>query len=113
MIPYFDGRVGPGIDVLGSRTSDEDYSRVLPSLKRPHLDYFRMFYADTALFGGGTAFHAALDFFGTERVVFATDTPLGPIKPTIDEIGWLELDPGEEEKIMSGNAAKLLKMTFN
>ena len=37
MIPYYDGRIGPGLQVLGSRTSDEDYSKVLPSLKRPHL----------------------------------------------------------------------------
>ena len=53
MIPFYDGRIGPGLDVLGARTSDEDYSRILPSLKRPHLDYFRDFYADTAMFGGG------------------------------------------------------------
>src|SRR5947199_7602597 len=44
MIPYYDGRVGPGLDVLGNRTSDEDYSKILPSLKRPHLDYMRDFY---------------------------------------------------------------------
>ena len=41
MIPYYDGRVGPGLDVLGARTSDEDYSKVLPSLKRPHLEYLQ------------------------------------------------------------------------
>jgi predicted TIM-barrel fold metal-dependent hydrolase len=58
MIPYYDGRVGPGLQVLGARTSDEDYSKVLPSLKRPHLDYLRDFYGDTAMFGGGT--HALL-----------------------------------------------------
>ena len=27
MVPYFEGRVGPGWDQLGKRTSDEDYSR--------------------------------------------------------------------------------------
>ena len=43
MIPYYDGRVGPGLQVLGARTSDEDYSKVLPSLKRPHLDYLQRF----------------------------------------------------------------------
>ena len=52
MIPFFDGRIGPGMEVLGSRTIDEDYSKVLSSLKRPHLDYFKEFYADTAMFGG-------------------------------------------------------------
>ena len=53
MIPYFDGRIGPGMEVLGQRTSDEDYSKVLSSLKRPHMDYLHEFYADTAMFGGG------------------------------------------------------------
>ena len=51
-IPFYDGRVGPGLQVLGSRTPDEDYSEVLSSLKRPHLDYFKSFYGDTAMFGG-------------------------------------------------------------
>ena len=55
MIPFYDGRIGPGLDVLGQRTIDEDYSKILPSLKRPHLDYMHDFYADTAMFGGGVA----------------------------------------------------------
>jgi uncharacterized protein len=112
MIPYYDGRVGPGLQVLGARTSDEDYSQVLPSLKRPHLDYFHEFYGDTALFGGKFGLGCGLDFFGADRVVFATDTPLGPTKPTIDEIDMLDLAPGDEHKIMVGNAEKLLKMKF-
>jgi aminocarboxymuconate-semialdehyde decarboxylase len=112
MIPYYDGRVGPGLEVLGARTSDEDYSKILPSLKRPHLDYFREFYGDTALFGGKYGLACGFDFFGPDHVVFATDTPLGPIKPTIDEIDMLDLPRNEERKIMVGNAEKLLKMKF-
>jgi len=112
MIPYYDGRVGPGLAVLGSRTSDEDYSQVLPSLKRPHLDYFHAFYGDTAMFGGRYGLACGLDFFGPDHVVFATDTPLGPIRPTIESIDRLSLAPEERDKIMAGNAAKLLKMTF-
>jgi predicted TIM-barrel fold metal-dependent hydrolase len=112
MIPYYDGRVGPGLEVLGARTSDEDYSKILPSLKRPHLDYFREFYGDTALFGGKYGLACGFDFFGPDHVVFATDTPLGPIKPTIDEIDMLDLPRSDERKIMVGNAEKLLKMKF-
>jgi predicted TIM-barrel fold metal-dependent hydrolase len=112
MIPYYDGRVGAGLEVLGARTSDEDYSQILPSLKRPHLDYFREFYGDTALFGGKFGLACGLDFFGPDHVVFATDTPLGPIRPTIDEIDVLDLAPANERKIMVGNAEKLLKMKF-
>jgi uncharacterized protein len=112
MIPYYDGRVGPGLAVLGSRTSDEDYSQVLPALKRPHLDYFHDFYGDTAMFGGRYGLASGFDFFGTDHVVFATDTPLGPIRPTIEAIDGLHLAPEERDKVMAGNAAKLLKTTF-
>jgi aminocarboxymuconate-semialdehyde decarboxylase len=113
MIPYYDGRVGPGLEVLGARTSDEDYSRVLPSLERPHLDYFHDFYGDTALFGGKHGLACGLDFFGPDHVVFATDTPLGPIRPTIEAIDRLQLAPEQRDKIMAGNAARLLKRKFN
>ena len=110
MIPYYDGRIGPGLEVLGSRTSDEDYSKILPSLKRPHLDYMRDFYGDTALFGGGIhAVRCGLEFFGAEHVVFATDTPLGPIAPTIDVIDRLEIAEADRRKIFAGNAERLLK----
>jgi aminocarboxymuconate-semialdehyde decarboxylase len=101
------------MDVLGSRTSDEDYSTVLKSLKRPHLEYFREFYADTALFGAGNGLICGLDFFGADRVVFSTDAPLGPIAKTIAAIDALDLDDEAREKIMVTNAAKLMKLSFD
>jgi aminocarboxymuconate-semialdehyde decarboxylase len=113
MIPYYDGRIGPGLAVLGSRTLDEDYSKVLPSLKRPHLDYLHDFYGDTALFGGGIhALRCGLEFFGSDHVVFATDTPLGPIAPTIEAIKRLDIEDGDRRKIFVGNAERLLNMQF-
>jgi aminocarboxymuconate-semialdehyde decarboxylase len=112
MIPFYDGRVGPGLAVLGARTSDEDYSAILPSLQRPHLDYFHDFYADTAMFGGVHGIKCGLDFFGPDRVVFATDAPLGPIGPTIAAIERLELAEADRRKLFAGNAARLLKMDF-
>jgi aminocarboxymuconate-semialdehyde decarboxylase len=112
MIPFYDGRVGPGLAVLGARTSDEDYSGILPSLKRPHLDYFHDFYADTAMFGGVHGIKCGLEFFGSDRVVFATDAPLGPIRPTIAAIERLELSEADRRKVFAGNAAKLMKMDF-
>jgi predicted TIM-barrel fold metal-dependent hydrolase len=114
MIPYYDGRIGPGMKVLGARTSDEDYSQVLPSLKRPHMDYLHDFYADTAMFGGGAhALRCGLEFFGGEHVVFATDAPLGPIGPTLKAIEALELAPEAARKVFCGNAERLLKMKFS
>ena len=114
MIPFYDGRIGPGLQVLGSRTSDEDYSKVLPSLKRPHLDYMHDLYGDTALFGGGIqAVRCGLEFFGADHVVFATDTPLGPIAPTIDTIKRLDIADSDRRKILAGNAERLLKLKLS
>jgi predicted TIM-barrel fold metal-dependent hydrolase len=110
MVPYFDGRVGAGLDVLGSRTKDEDYSNILPSLKKPHLDYFRMFYADTAMFGSGKALKLGLDFFGSEHVLFSTDAPLGPIKKTIDALREQGVDEKTMTAIMGGNARQMLRL---
>jgi uncharacterized protein len=121
MIPYFEGRVGPGWDQLGSRTSDQDYTQVLKRLKKRPLDYFRMFYADTALFGARAATQLGLEFFGVEffgvdRVVFASDAPFDPEKGsadtkwTIDIIDSLELTTAQRHAIYEGNARKLLKL---
>src|SRR5262245_2861625 len=110
MIPYYDGRIGAGMEVLGSRTTDEDYSKVLSSLKRPHLDYFREFFADTALFGGQCGLRSGLAFFGPDRVVFSTDAPLGPIAATMAAIDGTDLDAAARRKIMVGNAISLLKL---
>jgi len=63
MVPFFEGRVGPGWDQLGARTSNVDYRPLLKQLKLPHLEYFKkFFYADTATFGSKSALVCALDF---------------------------------------------------
>ena len=110
MIPYFDGRIGPGLAVLGRRTPDEDYSAILPSLKRPHIEYFRMFYADTAMFGSMSALQCGLDFFGPDRILFATDAPLGPIETTVNALREHEVDVRKKAAVFAGNARKLLNL---
>jgi len=115
MIPYFEGRVGYGWDVLGSRTSDVDYVSLLKSMKKRPIDYFRMFYADTALFGGQAATKCGLDFFGVDHVLFASDVPFEPkpglyIRETIRCIEGLDISAADKEKIYSGNARRLLKL---
>jgi predicted TIM-barrel fold metal-dependent hydrolase len=45
--------------------------------------------------------------------VFATDAPLGPIARTIAAVDALALDDAERQKIMAGNAERLMKMRFS
>jgi aminocarboxymuconate-semialdehyde decarboxylase len=113
MIPYHEGRVDGGLAVLGARTSDEDYSKVLSSLKRSHIEYFKMFYGDTALFGPLSGTKCGLDFFGVDNVVFATDAPFAPIRRILDGIGELGLGEEEHKRVCQGNAERLMKMSFD
>jgi hypothetical protein len=59
------------------------------------------------MFGGGVhALRCGLEFFGADKVVFATDTPLGPIKPAIDALNALDISAADRRKIFSGNAER-------
>ena len=113
MIPYFEGRADAGLQVLGSRTTDEDYSTVLSSLKKPHKEYFKMFYGDTAMFGGFHGTKCGVEYFGADHVVFASDAPMASIPETLAVIDRLDLAPDDLAKICGGNAAKLMNRSFD
>jgi predicted TIM-barrel fold metal-dependent hydrolase len=118
MIPYFEGRIGYGLDQLGARTADEDYAALLaPPRKRPY-DYFKMFWADTAVFGSRPATECGLKFFGPDQVVFASDAPFDPeggslyIRETLKVIDGLEIPETDRHKIYQGNAERLFNCGF-
>ncbi|GMA61599.1 hypothetical protein GCM10025859_20390 [Alicyclobacillus fastidiosus] len=114
MVPFFEGRVGPGWDQLGKRTSDEDLTLVLKRLKRRPLDYFKDFYADTAVFGSRSATVCGLEFYGADKVVFASHSPFDPekgpgyIRSTIEVLNSIEMEDEVREKICFRNAQDLL-----
>jgi len=114
MVPFFEGRVGPGWDQLGNRTSDEDYKSLLKGMKRRPLDYFKDFYADSAVFGSKPATECGLAFYGPDKVLFASDCPFDPekgpgyIRDTIAILESLDLSPSDREKICFRNAQDLL-----
>lgn len=117
MIPFFSGRIGPGLDQLGTRTPDEQKPALTEHrLKRRPFDYFKMFYADTALFGATHGIRCALDFFGADRMLFASDFPFDPekgsynIRATIADLDALTLDTKTRAEIDEGNARRLLRL---
>ena len=115
MIPYFANRIQHGWAQLGKRTTDEDYTGILMRLRKPLLEYFRMFYGDTALFGSASGTRCGLDFFGAERVLFASDMPFDPepglfIRETIGALESLKLDVPTSDLIYRRNAEKLLHL---
>lgn len=118
MVPFFEGRVGPGWDQMGARTSDRDLAAVRKSLKKQHLQYFKEFYADTASFGSKKAIEHAIEFFGAERVLFASDAPFDPeggpyyIRETIRILDSLAVDEATRRAIYQDNAVRILGLTL-
>ena len=118
MIPYFEGRVGYGLDQFGSRTADENYEGLLAAMPKRPYDYFKMFWADTAVFGSRAATVCGLNFFGPDQVMFASDAPFDPeggsmyIRETIKVIDSLDITAGDRDKIYRRNAERLFQRTF-
>ncbi|MDP6175609.1 MAG: hypothetical protein QGF09_15700, partial [Rhodospirillales bacterium] len=102
--------VDGGLADLGAKTSEEDLSHILPSLKRPHIEYFKMFYGDTALSGPLSGTKCGLDFFGVEHTLFASDAPFNSIPGLAGVIHQLGLNEAEKQKVFCGNAEHLLNM---
>jgi aminocarboxymuconate-semialdehyde decarboxylase len=117
MVPFFEGRVGPGWDQLGKRTSDEDYVTLLANMKKRPLDYFKNdFYVDTAVFGSMAATKCGFEFYPKEKILFASDCPFDPergpgyIRETIAIMEKLGMPKAEMDMICHGNAEKLFKI---
>jgi predicted TIM-barrel fold metal-dependent hydrolase len=117
MIPFLEGRIGLGWgDQLGSRTPEEDAVALGPRLKRRPLDYFKEFYADTALSGSRIGTQCGLDFFGVDHVVFASDCPFDPeggplyIREMIKVIDDLPITADERAAIYAGNLHRLMRV---
>ena len=82
-------------------------------LKENPLDSFRRFYVDTADHPASTL-RCVKDFFTPERMVLGTNYPYGPeegcilLRNSLKAIDGLDLAPADKEKILGGNAAKIL-----
>ena len=112
MVPYFAERI----------TIGQDYAEVFlkarwkQALSKPPIDYFHMFYGDTALNGNPAALSCGYSFFGPEHVIFATDFPYdneGGGRFTRECIKAVELlDAPEKQKKMvyEGNIRRLLHL---
>ena len=117
MIPYFAGRAETLWAQLGSRSTDEEESKILSRLKRKPMEYFRMFYGDTVLGGAAAPLACGIAFFGADHVVFASDCPFDPeggpmfIREGIRSIEDLKLPESDKRKIYFGNAMGLLKLS--
>lgn len=83
--------------------------------KRP-IEYYKMFYGDTALSGVPGAMQCAYEMFEADRLVFGSDYPFGPdagqrfIRSNLAAIDGLRLTGQVRKKILDQNARSLLRL---
>jgi len=110
MIPYFMGRVN-----CESEPAFVHYDAEA-GVEKPLVQYFKKFYADTAVDGWHPALNLGYSFFGPEKTVFSTDYPFGPeggelfLRELIRGISDMSISEEEKHKIFEDNAKKLFKL---
>lgn len=113
MIPFNAFRIHNWYDP--AKVNKEDYMSLL---KKHPVDYFKMFYNDTANAGPTSGLMCAYDFFGADHLLFASDMPYGMqagygdtlYENTIRFVEEMAITKKEREAIFAGNARKLLHL---
>lgn len=116
MVPFFAERIKQfmqQIEVSGDREEKEWYG----TLTKDTIDYYKMFYNDTAIYGNPKALECAHAFFGADHLLFAADFPLGDTangdrnyRQTINAIDQMEIADDDRRKIYENNARNLLRL---
>jgi len=80
-------------------------------IKHPPSHYLKMMYLDSVSYHVPAA-QCAVDTIGADRFLFGTDAPpMNPLKQQgLDLVRQLDLSPFDREKVLGGNARKLLKL---
>ena len=112
MVPYFEQRIIGHYDVMEMQRGDNCKQK----LTKAPIEYFKMFYNDTAVYGSTPALMCGYAFFGIDKLLFGTDMPydsqLGDryTRQTIDSIEQMDIPDSEKKKIFEDNARRLLRL---
>ena len=104
MFPYFSNRF------------NIKFEKLKKNMKKPLEESLNRIYGDTAVDGSAAALPCGHAFFGTERMLFGTDYPFSPengevyLRENLAIIENWDLPKGDKEKILGGNAKRLLKL---
>ena len=111
MTPFFEQRISIAYDMNEKRLK----SRVKQGLTKDVIDYYRMFYADTAVHSK-SAIRCGYEFFGPEHILFGTDMPYDDelgfrfVRQAVEAIEQMEILEADKKKIFEDNARQLLHL---
>ncbi len=112
MVPYLEERI------IGSYDHAEMLrgARYKQNLTRQPIDYFRMFYNDTAIYGNTAGLMCGYAFCGADHLIFGTDFPYDSqfgeryTRQTIDAINNMPIPDGEKKMVFEDNARRIFKL---
>ena len=115
MVPYYEQRI---LQHYGQQDMSyrgrAGYTR---ELSKTPIEYYKMFYNDTAIHGNTPALMCAYNFCGADHIVFGADMPLGDYyfgfrsyRQTINAIEAMDITDDEKKKIFGDNARSLLRI---
>ncbi len=100
LVPLLGGRISTFLDNNNPGKKQEENSK--------SLAYLKSFYVDTAEGMALPWLRSALEFFGTDHIMFGTDFPWGDSDQIIRNIESLDISEDDKKEIFSGNAKKIL-----
>ncbi|MFH1646133.1 MAG: amidohydrolase family protein [Chloroflexota bacterium] len=113
MVPFYAERIRQFTQLGGLRRQGE-YGR---GLRKDTIEYFKLFYADTAIYGNTPALMCGYSFFGPDQILFGIDFPLGDTeqgdrnyRQTINAIEEMAISDEDKKKIYEDNARKLMRL---
>ena len=116
MVPYYAKRIEAFADQMVPEYSRLGMADQSPHLSSPAIDQFKRFYNDSVSNGSPAALRCALDFFGSEHILFGTDFPFGPQGGELWPVEELEtiqnagLSDADRDNILYRNAQRLLHL---
>jgi len=102
VFPYLRGRIEVGFNA---------YPECKIRISEPPSRYLKRVWMDSICYDGDV-FMSAYAFSGAEKIMLGSDFPhqIGDLEHAVERIMSLDIGDGEKEKILGGNAAKLLKL---
>jgi len=114
MIPYYEERIIQHHDKIEMARLHTGYKR---EFTKAPIDYFKMFYSDTAIHGNTPALMCAYAFWGADHLLFGADMPLGDrefgsqaYRKTINAINRMDISDVEKNRIFEDNARNLMRL---
>ena len=113
LVPFFAKRIELSWDFNRTLMGYQDDGQ---TLSKAPIEYYKQFYCDTAIQGNTPALMCALDFFGADHMMFATDSPYDDemgvrvYRETIPAVEAMAISRADKDKIFEGNALRLFKL---